>query len=92
MTAPNRAIPAQFIQHCRDRSFLFLGYSLGDWNLRVVLRNIAARVSSKQRVALPSWAIQRDPSELERILWDRRHVNIFEMSIENFVAKMLENA
>jgi hypothetical protein len=92
MTAPNRAIPAQFIQHCRDRSFLFLGYSLSDWNLRVVLRNIAARVSNKQRIALPSWAIQRDPSELERILWDRRHVNIFEMSIENFVAKMLENA
>lgn len=88
MTTPNRAIPAQFVQHCRDRSFLFLGYSLTDWNLRVVLRNIAARVSNKQRVALPSWAIDRDPSQLEQILWDRRHVNIFKMSIEDFVTKM----
>ena len=29
------AIPARFMLHFRDRQFLFLGYGLADWNLRV---------------------------------------------------------
>lgn len=34
------AVPAQFMRHFRTRHFLFLGYGLGDWNLRVVLKNL----------------------------------------------------
>ena len=39
MTA-HAAIPMQFMRHFRNRRFLFLGYGLNDWNLRVVLRNL----------------------------------------------------
>lgn len=34
------AVPAQFMRHFRTRHFLFLGYGLRDWNLRVVLKNL----------------------------------------------------
>lgn len=34
------AIPAQFLNYFRGRHFLFLGYGLNDWNLRIVLRNL----------------------------------------------------
>ena len=34
------AVPALFMKAFRDRHFLFLGYGLRDWNLRVVLRNL----------------------------------------------------
>ena len=37
MTGQN-AVPAIFMKAFRDRHFLFLGYGLRDWNLRVVLR------------------------------------------------------
>ena len=34
------AVPALFMRAFHDRHFLFLGYGLRDWNLRVVLRNL----------------------------------------------------
>lgn len=36
------AVPARFMRHFQERHFLFLGYSLNDWNLRVILRNLRA--------------------------------------------------
>jgi hypothetical protein len=36
----------------------------------------------------PSWAIQLHPSMLEKKLWDRRHVNIYDMAIDDFVARL----
>jgi hypothetical protein len=92
LSSPVGAVPSVFLDYCRERSFLFLGYSLRDWNLRVVLRNLATQVANREREALPSWAIDKYPSALERILWNRRNVNIYEMSVEEFVAKMQENS
>jgi len=36
----NSAVPMQFMSEFRRRRFLFLGYGLNDWNLRVVLSNL----------------------------------------------------
>ncbi len=81
------AIPPIFSNHFRTRSFLFLGYSLADWNFRVILKNLDSNLRSG-RQDIPSWAIQREPSELEKILWDKRNVKIFNMSHDEFAAKM----
>lgn len=91
-TNTSSAVPAQFYQYSRNRSFLFLGYSLRDWNLRVVLRNLRRQfesaVQAGERDDVPSWAIQWKPSPLEQRLWDRRNVNIFDMDLTEFVAKL----
>jgi len=87
------AVPAQFYHHTRNKSFLFLGYSLRDWNLRVVLRNLrrtAGAAEDGPTDDIPSWAIQRDPSPLEKRLWVRRSVDIFEMDLNLFAARLLE--
>jgi hypothetical protein len=94
MTA-NTAVPSLFLQYFRERSFLFLGYSLSDWNLRVILKNLTKFLPPKQAnggddEVLPSWAVQFRPSELECKLWERRHVSIFDLTIDEFVAKMNE--
>jgi hypothetical protein len=90
------AIPSAFYNYFRTRSFLFLGYGLGDWNLRVILRNLDGYLKSRSQddddEALPSWAIQRNPSELERKLWDKRNVNIFDMAHDELVAKMKQKS
>jgi len=78
------AVPPIFTAHFRERNFLFLGYSLNDWNLRVVLRDLL----KLRRDALPAWAIQRRPSELECKLWDWRKVGIFDQTLDEFVEKM----
>ncbi len=88
----NQAIPAMFYSHCRERSFLFLGYSLRDWNLRVILKNLnrafARRAAEDDDDRVQSWAIQWKPTDVERKLWEKRDVNIFDMDIERFVEKM----
>ena len=88
------AIPSLLYPYFRDRSFLFLGYSLRDWNLRVILKNLSkyfykrAAGSDDEDDQLPSWAIQRSPSELERQLWKKRKVNIFDLSLSEFASRM----
>jgi NAD-dependent SIR2 family protein deacetylase len=59
----------------QQRSFLFLGYSLQDWNLRVILN----RIWDESGAPMRSWAIQKpDPKRssrslaVERKLWDDR--------------------
>ena len=87
------AVPSLFYPYFRERSFLFLGYSLRDWNLRVVLRNLAkyfARHAGDDDEDMPSWAIQNNPSELERRLWVTRNVNIFDVGLEQFVMRLSE--
>lgn len=88
------AIPAIFLNHFGERSFLFLGYGLRDWNLRVVLRNLRDRLSyapvadDEERLAMPSWAIDRRPPQIERFLWQRRGVQLFQLTIERFVEEL----
>ena len=36
----NAQIPPMLLQIMRDNSFLFLGYGLRDWNIRVMMRNV----------------------------------------------------
>ena len=43
----------------RKSHFLFLGYGLRDWNLRVILH----RIAGEQRLNYKSWAIQRHPTD-----------------------------
>lgn len=92
----NSAIPSLFYPYFRERSFLFLGYSLRDWNLRVVLKNLSKYFSKPlingddDEDPLPSWAIQLNPSELERKLWDKRRVTIFDVPLDVFVSKTRE--
>lgn len=93
----NAAIPATFVQHFSSCSFLFLGYGLRDWNLRVILNSLrhcfaAARRGAERRDMhhdpLPSWAIQLQPSDLEQRLWDNRGVNIFDQHIDTFAGRL----
>ena len=92
----NTAIPSLFYPYFRERSFLFLGYSLRDWNLRVILKNLSKYFPKRQanrdddEDQLPSWAIQRNPFELERKLWDKRRVTIFDVALDEFARKLRE--
>jgi hypothetical protein len=81
-----RAIPAIFAEPFQTRHFLFLGYSLGDWNLRVVLNRMERDL--RRRRDITSWAIQLNPSPLEQRLWQRRGVDVYDMMLEEFVTKL----
>jgi hypothetical protein len=86
--AKQTAIPAIFAEHFRMRHFLFLGYSLNDWNFRVILSRIERDLPRSSQQELPAWSIQFRPSPLEQALWARRQVNIYDMPITDFAARL----
>lgn len=95
----NAAVPSLFYPYFRERSFLFLGYSLRDWNLRVVLKNLSRNLYTRRggngdsdEEILPSWAIQYQPSELEKKLWEKRNVEIYDLTIDEFISKLRERS
>jgi hypothetical protein len=66
-------IPIALWQRMTSSSLLFLGYSLSDWNLRVIFN----RIWGTRKLVGKSWAIQREPtdpkiSQIEQTLWDKR--------------------
>ena len=76
-----QAVPKSFREYFEKRAFLFLGYGLKDWNLRVLLKEVCGQ-------DIRSWAIMKDPTPFEAKLWGRRSVDIYDMSLEDFVARM----
>lgn len=85
----NKAIPAIFAEPFQARHFLFLGYGLRDWNLRVVLSRIERDLRRPKGVM--SWAIQHKPSPLEREFWKGRGVIVYDMAIDEFVRELLSH-
>ncbi|MFQ5342890.1 MAG: SIR2 family protein [Anaerolineae bacterium] len=74
-------IPATLVAKLRRSHFLFLGYSLRDWNLRVILH----RIWGQQKLTYKSWAIQLDPQELDQQFWMKRDVEILDARLEDYV-------
>jgi hypothetical protein len=77
----SNAVPAAFRRYFSSRAFLFLGYSLRDWNLRVLLNKVTAPT-------IKSWAILKKPAIEEMVLWNSRNVVLFDESLEDFVQNM----
>ena len=77
------AVPAIFGEPFKKSYFLFLGYGLRDWNLRVILHRIWK--GEPRRYA--SWAVQERVDQLDREFWKSRRLTIYEMSIAEFLEK-----
>jgi DNA-binding SARP family transcriptional activator len=75
-------VPVSLAARLRRSHFLFLGYTMADWNLRVVLN----RLWGDQPLTYRSWAVQPAPKPLEREFWRRRDVDVLEAPLEAYVA------
>jgi SIR2-like protein len=80
-------VPVTIAAKLRKSHFLFLGYSLRDWNLRVILH----RIWGEQKLTYKSWAIQLNPYPLDQEFWRKRDVDILDVRLEDYVAALLEN-
>jgi hypothetical protein len=83
--APAEAVvPHQVLATLRDSSFLFLGYTMRDWSLRVFLQ----RVWGGQKVGAKSWAIESGLDVLEREFWEDFGVDVFDLSLSDYAAEL----
>ena len=78
-------IPVALAARLRRSHFLFLGYALRDWHLRLLLN----RLWGDEKVGYRSWSVQPDASALETEFWRRRDVDLFELELDDYV-KALE--
>jgi hypothetical protein len=82
-------IPFSLRERMVDSHFLFLGYSMRDWNLRVILN----RIWGAQRLDLQSWAVQRAPADpgarkVEEALWRDRDVDLLYVPLAEYAGRL----
>ena len=65
----------------RRSHFLFLGYPLEDWGLRVFLH----RVWGRERVGYRSWAIGHELGGVEQELWRERGIESFDLPLDEYL-------
>jgi hypothetical protein len=79
-------IPNVFADPFQKRPFLFLGYGLYDWNLRVILRRIH---TFRGNTDVRSWAIETLTKPVERRLWEARGIDVYDgLTLKEFLAEL----
>jgi hypothetical protein len=74
-------IPVNIASRMMQSHFLFLGYSLKDWNLRVILH----RLWGDAELGWNSWAVQRKPDTIDEKSWSRRGVELLDVPLEEYI-------
>ena len=74
-------VPVALAARLRRSHFLFLGYEMADWNLRLILN----RIWGERPVAYRSWAVQRSPSPLAQAFWRRFDVSALDVDPTSYL-------
>jgi hypothetical protein len=75
-------IPGQIIEKLKSASYLFLGYTMADWRLRVFLK----RLWPGERLGNGThWAVERAPTRLEEKLCFAAGVKLYQSSLADYV-------
>jgi DNA-binding SARP family transcriptional activator len=74
-------VPVVLAAKLRRSHFLFLGYPLDDWSLRVFLH----RVWGRDKVSYRSWAVLPAVDRIERELWRQRGIDVVDASLDVYV-------
>jgi hypothetical protein len=88
-TTLSELIPVRLLDKLLNCSFLFMGYAMKDWNVRVMLY----RIFSQRRHGVDSyasWAVQLDADPIDRALWKKNNVSIQSIELKRYVALLQE--
>jgi hypothetical protein len=75
-------VPGQILAKLRNSSYLFLGYPIGDWRLRVFLQRIW---NGSKLGHAKYWAVEHKPGVLERDLWTQAGVCLYQSSLTDYL-------
>jgi class 3 adenylate cyclase len=79
-------LPAKLLEKMNWSHFLFLGYNLRDWNLRVILH----RIWGEEKFKYKSWAVQPRVLPLDKEFWAKRDADVIEISLDDYVGALSE--
>ena len=75
------SVPVALAARLRRSHFLFIGYEMVDWNLRLVMH----RVWGDRPVAYRSWAVDPAPTPLESAFWRRFEIDVLDVEPDAYV-------
>jgi DNA-binding SARP family transcriptional activator len=78
------AVPVSLAAKLRRSHFLFLGYTMADWNLRLLLY----RLWGDQPLSYRSWAVQEESKPFELEFWRRHDVNVIDVQLRDYVGAL----
>jgi SIR2-like domain/Bacterial transcriptional activator domain len=78
------AIPVGLAAKLRRSHFLFLGYGIREWSLRLVLD----RMCAGEAFAYRSWAVLPEARPLERQFWRARDVDLLELPLDEYAESL----
>lgn len=81
-----RLLPVSIYERLANCHFLFLGYSMRDWNLRAILR----RLWTEDSIDYPSWSVQLGPDPLDTELWAARGVEVIDLPLDTYLSGLAE--
>jgi hypothetical protein len=79
-------VPVQILDKLIGSHWLFLGYTMRDWNLRVFLN----RIWRGEPIDARSWAIEPAPDEFEREFWSQAGVELVACPLVGYLAGLAE--
>jgi DNA-binding SARP family transcriptional activator len=77
-------VPVTLAAALRRSHFLFLGYPLREWSLRVFLH----RVWGREKVSYRSWAVVPGADRMERELWRQRGIDLFDVPVDEYLQSL----
>lgn len=80
-------IPPYLLELMSGMSFLFLGYRLVDWNVRVLLRKLRQPLRTDSD-DIRSWAITRKPGPADEVIWRKHGVEMCDCDLSVFAEQL----
>ena len=75
-------VPGQILAKLKRANYLFLGYTIADWRLRVFLQRIW---KGPKLGRAKYWAIEHEPDVLERDLWQQAGVSLYQSGLTDYL-------
>lgn len=85
----NNIIPSYVNTLMRDKPFLFLGYSLNDWNIRSIFETM--REKRSPYAGVQDMSVMRDVGEFEGVFFQRNDILIFKTDLNSYVDGVIEH-
>jgi hypothetical protein len=79
-------IPVNIASRMMQSHFLFFGYSLKDWNLRVILHRLSG--DAGMAWTSNSWAVQPTPDQVDEKSWGKRGVELLYARLEDYIEQL----
>lgn len=83
-TNPSELFPVKLLETLVNSNFLFLGYGMRDWNLRVILH----RIWALRELDWTSWAVQDHVDRFDEKLWRTRQVELYQARLGDYITAL----